>query len=43
MKKSVAKDYHRNLKEAFESAERKAKKFEGLNDDDPSVMAITAR
>ena len=46
IKKSVAKGYHRNLKEAFDSAlaaERKAKKFEGLTDDDPSVMAISAR
>ena len=34
------------MKEAFDSplaAERKAKKFEGLTDDDPSVTAITAR
>ena len=34
------------MKEAFDSAlaaERKAKKFEDFTDDDPSVMAITAR
>ena len=46
IKKSIAKGYNRNLKEAFDRAlasERKAKKFEGLTDDDPSVMAITAR
>ena len=46
IKKSVARGYHQNLKEAFDSAlaaERKAKKFEGLTGDDPSVMAITAR
>ena len=46
IKKLVAKGYHRNLKEAFNSAlaaEQKAKKFEGLTDDDPSVMAIMAR
>ena len=46
IKKSVAKGYHWNLKEAFNSAlaaERKAKKFKGLTDDDLSVMAITAR
>ena len=45
-KKSIAKGYHRNLKEAFDSAlaaGRKAKKFKGLTDDDPSGMAITAR
>ena len=46
IKKSVAKGYHRNLKEAFDSAlaaEQKAKKFEGLTDNNPSVMTITAR
>ena len=46
IKKSIAKGYHRNLKEAFDSAlaaEIKAKTFEGLTDDDSSVMAITAR
>ena len=46
IKKSVAKGYHQNLKEAFDSAlaaERKAKKFKGLTDDDPLVMVITAR
>ena len=46
IKKSVAKGYHQSLKEAFDSAlaaERKAKKFKGLTDDDPSVMAITAK
>ena len=42
----IAKGYHRNLKEAFDNAlaaERKAKKFKGLTDNGPSVMAITAR
>ena len=46
IKKSIAKRYHRNLKEAFDNAlaaERRAKKFEGLTDEDPSVMTITAR
>ena len=46
IKKLVAKGYDQNLKEAFDSAlaaERKAKKFKGLTDDDPSVMTITAR
>ena len=46
IKKSIAKGYQRNLKEASDSAlaaERKAKKFEGLTNDYPLVMAITAR
>ena len=46
IKKSVAKGYDQNLKEAFDSAlaaERKAKKFKGLTGDNLSVMAITAR
>ena len=45
IKKTVAKGSHRTLKEAFDSAlaaERKAKKFEGLTDDDPTVMAVQA-
>ena len=46
IKKSVSKSDYRNLKEAFNSAlaaERRAKKYEGLTNDDPTVMAIHAR
>jgi len=45
IKKSVAKGHFRTLKEAFDgalAAEIKAKKFEGLTDHDPSIMALTA-
>ena len=43
IKKSVSKSTHRNLKEAFDAAtnaEKRAKRFEGLSDNDAAIMTV---